>query len=371
MLDEIDKLGFDYRGDPSAALLEALDPEQNKGFSDHYLEVPYDLSDVVFITTANVMETIPPALRDRMEVIEFPGYTEEEKLHIATDYLLPKQLEAHGLSKKTFEIDEASLRTVITRYTREAGVRNLERELSTICRKVARDLAEGKRKKEAISSANLAKYLGPDKFQPWTVGKIDEVGVSTGLAWTEAGGETLNIETTLMPGKGNLILTGHLGDVMKESAQAALSYVRSKLAEFGIKENIAQKFDIHLHVPSGAIPKDGPSAGTAMATSLMSAITKVPVRKDVSMTGEITLRGKVLEIGGVKEKVLAAHRAGIKTVIIPKRNEKDLAEIPAKTRNDLKFVYAEDMEDVLKTALLTYPVKSAKLPPDNLPVAAA
>ncbi len=363
ILDEIDKLGFDYRGDPSSALLEALDPEQNKGFSDHYLEVPFDLSDVVFITTANSLDTIPPALRDRMEIIEFPGYTEEEKLHIATDYLLPKQLENHGLSKKTLTIDEKSLRNIITKYTREAGVRNLERELSTVLRKVARALAEDKVKSEAVTPGNLSKYLGPEKFEPWSAGRIDEVGVSNGLAWTEAGGEILNIETTLMPGKGNLILTGHLGDVMKESAQAALSYVRSRLGETGFKENIAQKFDIHLHVPAGAIPKDGPSAGTAMATSLMSAITKTPVHKDVAMTGEITLRGKVLEIGGVKEKVLAAHRAGLKTVILPKRNEKDLADIPAKTRSELKFVFVDDMDDVLRGALLAYPFKVAKSSP--------
>jgi ATP-dependent Lon protease len=372
MLDEIDKLGFDYRGDPSSALLEALDPEQNRGFSDHYLEVPFDLSDVVFITTANALDTIPPALRDRMEIIEFPGYTEEEKLHIANDYLLPKQIENHGLSKATIEVKEEALRKVITKFTREAGVRNLERELSTICRKVARDIAEGKAKKAVITADKVTKYLGPERFEPWTVGKVNEIGVSTGLAWTEAGGEVLNIETTLMPGKGNLILTGHLGDVMKESAQAALSFVRSKLGESGVKENIAQKFDIHLHVPSGAIPKDGPSAGTAMATSLMSAMTKTPIRKEVGMTGEITLRGKVLEIGGVKEKVLAAHRAGLKTVILPKRNAKDLEEIPSKTKKDLKFVFAEDMNDVLKTALVDYTNRFSKLQEDgNLPRVAA
>lgn len=355
MLDEIDKMGFDFRGDPSAALLEALDPEQNRDFSDHYLEVPFDLSDVVFITTANNLENIPPALRDRMEIIDFPGYTEEEKFHIAENFLIPKQIEIHGLDKKQISFTTSSLRKIISKYTREAGVRNLERELSAVCRKVARDIAENKSKKVTVSDQTVSKYLGPEKFLPWSVGKTDEVGVSTGLAWTEAGGEVLNIETTLMPGKGNLILTGHLGDVMKESAQAALSYVRSKLSELGIKENITSKYDIHLHVPSGAIPKDGPSAGTAMATSLMSAIAKVPAHYDVAMTGEITLLGRVLEIGGVKEKVLAAHRAGIKTVILPKRNEKDLDEIPAKTKADLKFVFVSNMDEVLKVSLRNYP----------------
>ncbi len=360
MLDEVDKLGFDFRGDPSSALLEALDPEQNREFSDHYLEVPFDLSDVVFITTANNLENIPPALRDRMEVIDFPGYTEEEKLHIATDFLLPKQLENHGLTTKQLKFTDAALKKIIAKYTREAGVRNLERELSTVCRKVARNIAEKITKTETIKEAEISKYLGPEKFEPWSLGKNDEIGVSTGLAWTEAGGEVLSIETTLMPGKGSLILTGHLGDVMKESAQAALSFVRSKLSEIGIKENITGKSDIHLHVPSGAIPKDGPSAGTAMATSLMSAVTKLPVRKDVGMTGEITLRGRVLEIGGVKEKVLASHRAGLKTVILPKRNQKDLEEIPAKTRAELKFVFVDTMDEVLKVALINFPEKPTK-----------
>ncbi len=357
MLDEIDKLGSDFRGDPSSALLEALDPEQNREFSDHYLEVPFDLSDVVFITTANVLENIPPALRDRMEVIDFPGYTEEEKLRIATNYLLPKQLENHGLTEKRLKINDTPLARVISKYTREAGVRNLERELSTICRKVAREIAENQIKSAIIKESDLHKYLGPEKYEPWALGKTDQEGVSTGLAWTEAGGEVLSIETTLMPGKGSLILTGHLGDVMKESAQAALSFVRSKLSEHGIKENVIGKSDIHLHVPSGAIPKDGPSAGTAMATSLMSAITKLPVRKDVGMTGEITLRGRVLEIGGAKEKILAAHRAGLKTVILPRRNAKDLEEIPEKTKSELKFVFVDDMEEVLKTALINFPTK--------------
>lgn len=367
MLDEIDKMGFDFRGDPSAALLEALDPEQNTDFSDHYLEVPFDLSDVVFITTANNLENIPPALRDRMEVIDFPGYTEEEKLHIAKEFLIPKQLEIHGLDEKKIKLDDSAVSKIISKYTREAGVRNLERELSAVSRKVARNIAENDDKKVEIGASEVNKYLGPEKFQPWSVGKQDETGVSTGLAWTEAGGEVLNIETTLMPGKGTLILTGHLGDVMKESAQAALSFVRSKLSELGIKENVIAKSDIHLHVPSGAIPKDGPSAGTAMATSLMSAIAKIPARYDVAMTGEITLLGRVLEIGGVKEKVLAAHRAGIKTVILPAKNEKDLEEIPAKTKADLKFVFVDHMDDVLKVALRNFPSKVGKeATPENL-----
>jgi len=361
MLDEIDKLGADFRGDPSSALLEALDPEQNREFSDHYLEVPFDLSDVVFITTANVLENIPPALRDRLEVIDFPGYTEEEKLRIATDFLVPKQLENHGLTEKQLKFTPKALEKIISKYTREAGVRNLEREISAVCRKVAREIAEKKIKNSVVRDSDIKRYLGPEKFEPWALGKADEIGVSTGLAWTEAGGEVLSIETTLMPGKGSLILTGHLGEVMKESAQAALSYARSKLSELGLKENVVGRSDIHLHVPSGAIPKDGPSAGTAMATSLMSALTKLPVRKDVGMTGEITLRGKVLEIGGVKEKVLAAHRAGLKTVILPQQNAKDLEEIPAKTKSELRFVFVSNMDEVLKTALINFPIKIQRI----------
>ena len=360
MLDEIDKLGIDFRGDPSSALLEALDPEQNHSFSDHYLEVPFDLSDVMFITTANILEPIPPALRDRMEVIEFPGYTEEEKFHIAKNFLLPKQFEAHGLSGKQLRFEDKTILSTITKYTREAGVRNLERELAAICRKVAREIAEGKAKSVSVMSSSLPKYLGPEKFEPWAVEKKNEIGVSTGLAWTQIGGEVLSIEVTIMPGKGNLILTGQLGDVMKESAQAALSYARSKVTEFGIKENFFKNSDIHVHVPSGAIPKDGPSAGITITTALISLLTRTPIRKEVCMTGEVTLRGKVLEIGGIKEKVLAAHRAGLRTIIIPKRNKKDLEEIPAHTRRDLKFIFAETMEEVLRSALTSYPVKFVK-----------
>ncbi|MCL5411525.1 MAG: endopeptidase La [Patescibacteria group bacterium] len=358
MLDEIDKVGTDFRGDPSSALLEALDPEQNNAFSDHYLEVPFDLSDVMFITTANMLDTIPPALLDRMEVISFPGYTEEEKLHIANDYLLPKQIEAHGLKKSQLKVPEETLKALISRYTREAGVRNLEREIATICRKVAKEIAEDGMKSTKVETTDLKKYLGPTRFESWAIEKKDEVGVAAGLAWTESGGEVLSVEATLMPGKGNLILTGHLGDVMKESATAALSYARSKVSDWKVPEDFYSNKDIHVHVPSGAIPKDGPSAGITMATALISAITKAPVRRELGMTGEITLRGKVLEIGGVKEKVLAAHRAGLTTLLLPKRNEKDLEEIPAKTRKDIKFYFVETMDEVLNHALTHSPTSN-------------
>jgi len=368
MLDEIDKVGFDFRGDPSSALLEALDPEQNHSFSDHYLEVPFDLSDVMFITTANVLDTIPPALRDRMEVIEFPGYTEEEKFHIAAGFLWPKQLQTHGLEKNRLKISDAALRKIVARYTREAGVRNLERELASVCRKVAREIAEGKIKKAEVTPKSLRKYLGSEKFEPWAAEKKDEIGIATGLAWTEAGGEVLGVEVTSMPGKSNLILTGHLGDVMKESAQASLSYTRSRASDFGIRENFFKDQDIHIHVPAGAIPKDGPSAGITMATALISLIAKVPVRKEVAMTGEVTLRGKVLEIGGIKEKILAAHRAGLREVILPRKNKKDLEEIPLKTRKELKFIFVETMDEVLKHALVSDPFKSQTAKAQQLPI---
>lgn len=357
MMDEIDKVGFDFRGDPTSALLEALDPEQNHSFSDHYLEVPYDLSDVMFVTTANVLDTIPAPLRDRMEIIEFPGYTEEEKFHIASGYLLPKQLEAHGLEKKKIEITDSAKQTIISKYTREAGVRNLEREFATVCRKIAREIAENKIKGAEVTHKNLRKYLGPEKFEPWAAEKRNEIGVSTGLAWTSVGGQVLSVEATAMPGKGSLILTGSLGNVMKESAQAALSYARTRAAEIGVKENYFKTHDIHVHVPSGGIPKDGPSAGVTMATALVSLVSQVPVRKDLCMTGESTLRGKVLEIGGVKEKILAAHRAGLKEVILPKKNRKDLEDIPAKTKKELKFSFVETMDEVLKHALVRDPFK--------------
>lgn len=352
MLDEIDKVGADFRGDPSAALLEALDPEQNHAFSDHYLEVPFDLSDVMFITTANILDTIPPALRDRMEVIEFPGYTEDEKFHIAKEFLIPKQFKNHGLSQKNLIITDPALHTIVQEYTREAGVRNLEREIATVCRKVARRVARGEKKVFKITADTLSKYLGPPKFQVTMAEKRDEVGVATGLAWTQAGGEILHIEATKMPGKGHLILTGHLGKVMQESAQAAFSYARNKVAKLGIKDKFYRDYDIHVHVPAGAIPKDGPSAGVAMACALVSVLTGKKVRRLVGMTGEITLRGRTLEIGGVKEKVLAAHRARLKTVLLPKNNKKDLIDVPREVKKDLKFVFVEHMDQVLREALV-------------------
>lgn len=364
MLDEIDKVGTDFRGDPSSALLEALDPEQNNSFSDHYLEVPYDLSDVMFITTANVLDTIPPALRDRLEIIAFPGYTEDEKYHIAKKYLVPKQVEAHGLSKEKVELADGTLREVINKYTREAGVRELEREIASILRKVAKKIATKERnKKLKIGPRQLHTYLGAQKFTKAIAETIDEIGMSTGLSVTAAGGEILFVEITIMPGKGQLILTGQLGDVMKESAQAALSYVKSRAKVLGINEKVFSKSDIHIHVPEGAVPKEGPSAGIAITTALVSALTKIPVRKEVGMTGEVTLRGRVLEIGGVKEKVLAAHRAGLTTVILPKSNGKDLDDIPKNVKRDLQFILAEHMDDVLKVALTkALPKEKAEIP---------
>ncbi len=356
MLDEIDKVGADYRGDPSAALLEALDPEQNNAFSDHYLEVPFDLSNVMFITTANVLDTIPPALRDRLETIRYAGYTQDEKFHIAKKYLIPKQVEAHGLKSSQVNFQDEAVRKIIEEYTREAGVRSLEREVSSVLRKVARKIAEGdKRKTFEIKPEDVKEYLGPIKFLPQLAEIEDTVGLTTGLSVSEAGGNVLFIEVTPMPGKGGIILTGQLGDVMKESAQAAMSYVRSNWKELGLPERFFHKFDIHVHVPEGAIPKDGPSAGIALTTAIISAFTRIPVRKDVAMTGEVTLRGRVLEIGGLKEKVIAAHRAGVKTVIAPADNEKDLEDIPQFVQDDLKFVWVRHMDDVLKVALTRPP----------------
>ncbi|KKR15853.1 endopeptidase La [Candidatus Daviesbacteria bacterium RIFCSPHIGHO2_01_FULL_40_24] len=362
MLDEIDKIGADYRGDPSAALLEALDPEQNEGFSDHYLEVPYDLSNVMFITTANIMDTIPPALRDRLEVIRYPGYTEDEKFQIAKKFLIPKQVQTHGLNSAQIEFKDEAVNTIIREYTREAGVRGLERELSAVIRKVARKIAEGNGqvKKFDITSEDVHKFLGPIRFLPILAEKEDEIGMVTGLSVTEAGGEVLFIEVTLMPGKGNLILTGQLGDVMKESGQAAMSYVRSNYANLGLPEKFFHKVDVHVHVPEGAIPKDGPSAGISLTTAIVSAFTKIPVHKEVAMTGEVTLRGRVLEIGGFKEKILAAHRAGVKTIIAPQDNEKDLEDIPDFVQKDLKFVFAKHMDQVLKEALVRPPQPSQR-----------
>jgi len=351
MMDEIDKIGIDFRGDPSSALLEALDPEQNKEFSDHYLEVPFDLSKVFFVATGNVLDTIPPALRDRMEIIRFPGYTEEEKFSIAQKYLWPKQLEVSGLKKNEWVLMKEALSEIIRSYTREAGVRNLERNIASVCRKIVKRMAEKKPIEKEIGVARVRKFLGSHRLSPVVLEKKDEVGVATGLAWTEAGGEVLFVEVALMPGKGQLLLTGQLGDVMKESAQAAMTFTKSHYKELGLKENFTQKLDVHVHVPEGAVPKDGPSAGIAMATALVSAITGKASRKDVAMTGEITLRGRVLEIGGVKEKVLAAKRVGIKTVILPKDNRKDLQEIPSEFKKELKFIFVENLFDGLRVAL--------------------
>lgn len=356
MLDEIDKVGADFRGDPSSALLEALDPEQNHAFSDHYLEVPFDLSNVMFITTANVLDTIPPALRDRLEIINFAGYTQDEKFHIAQKFLLKKLREANGLKDDQITVSDDAIKFVIQHYTREAGVRNLERQLATIHRKVAKLIAEGKKKSVEVTDKTITKYLGPIRISANLIEKKDEVGMTTGLAWTEAGGDILFIEVALMPGRGQLTLTGQLGDVMKESAQAALSYIRSRAHIFGISDKTFQKTDIHVHVPEGAVPKDGPSAGLAITTAILSAITKIPVSRTVAMTGEVTLRGRALEIGGVKEKVIAAHRAGIKTVILPKENKKDLEDVPKEVIKDLKFVFVSHMDEVLPVAF-TKPLK--------------
>ena len=356
MLDEIDKIGTDFRGDPSAALLEALDPEQNKEFSDHYLEVPFDLSEVFFILTGNVVDTIPPALRDRLEIIRFSGYTEEEKFQIAKKYLIPKQLARHALSKKELEFSDEAIRAIIRRYTREAGVRELERVIASICRKVARKIAEKKKNKFEVAPKDLLRLLGPRKFNPQLKGREDEVGVATGLAWTQAGGDILFVEVALMPGRGRLILTGQLGSVMKESCRAALSYIRSHWRSLDLEEeDFAQKLDFHIHVPEGAVPKDGPSAGVTIATALVSALTKKPVKKDVGMTGEITLRGRVLEVGGIKEKILAAHRAGIREVVLPKGNKKNLREVPAKVRREMRFIFADHLDQVLQVALTKNP----------------
>jgi len=351
MLDEIDKIGADFRGDPSAALLEVLDPEQNNSFSDHYIGMPFDLSRVMFITTANMTDPIPGPLKDRMEIIRLTGYTEQEKLGIAKSYLVPRQLTEHGITEKNISIPDKTILQVIMQYTREAGVRNLEREIAHLCRKVARKIAEGETGLFTITSANLHTYLGVPKFLPEVEREKDEIGVVTGLAVTETGGDILYIEATTMRGKGTLTLTGHLGDVMKESAHAALTYVRSRAKVLGIKDDVFGKTDVHVHVPAGAIPKDGPSAGVTMTTALASVFSNVPVRKDVAMTGEVTLRGRVLPIGGLKEKTLAAKRAGIMTMIIPKENEKDLDDIPKNLRKDMKFILAETMDDVFSTAL--------------------
>jgi len=351
MLDEIDKVGTDFRGDPSSALLEALDPEQNNQFSDHYLEVSFDLSDVMFVTTANILDTIPPALRDRLEVINFAGYTHDEKFKIAREFLLKKQIENHGLTSDNIEITDNAVRFIIEHYTREAGVRSLERQIAAILRKAAKLIAEGRVKKIKVSAKDVTRYLGPIKISSTFLEKKDEIGMSTGLAWTEAGGDILFIEVALMPGKGQLILTGQLGDVMKESCQAAMSYIRARAHQLGLPEKFYQKIDVHVHVPEGAVPKDGPSAGIAITSAIISALTKIPVNRKVGMTGEITLRGRVMEIGGLKEKIIAAHRAGLTTIIIPKENKKDLVDIPKEVLKDLRFKFASHMDEVIGLSL--------------------
>ncbi len=351
MLDEIDKLGMDFRGDPSSALLEVLDPEQNFSFSDHYLDVEFDLSRVMFIATANILDTIPPALLDRMEVLDLPGYTEEEKLGIARNYLIPRQIHEHGINGDQFKIEDEAVKVMIRNYTREAGLRNLEREIATICRGVARKMAEGLQESITIRSDDLHEYLGPVKFISEVAERTAEPGVATGLAWTLAGGDILFVEATRMPGKQSLTLTGSLGEVMKESAQAALSFIRSRAQELKIPEDIFAKSDIHIHVPAGAIPKDGPSAGVTIFTALVSLLTDRPVRSDIAMTGEITLRGLVLPVGGIKEKVLAAHRAGLRHVVLPKRNEKDLEDIPETIRKDMTFHFVDRMSELVEISL--------------------
>lgn len=351
LLDEIDKMTMDFRGDPASALLEVLDPEQNNTFSDHYLDIPFDLSKVLFITTANSAYNIPRPLLDRMEVIEISGYTEEDKVNIATGYLVPKQIKEHGLKKKNIHFSEAAIRKIIREYTREAGVRSLERQIASICRKVARQVVKDKNHAANITVNNLGKYLGTAKYRYGTAEKKSQVGVTTGLAWTDTGGDILAIEVALTKGKGRLTLTGKLGEVMKESAQAGLTYVRSKAEELGISPEVLDGYDIHIHVPEGAIPKDGPSAGITMATSLASAMSGRAVRNDLAMTGEITLRGNVLPIGGLKEKALAAHRAGIDTIILPQENQKDLEDVPANVRKKMKFILVSHMDEVLAAAL--------------------
>ena len=351
MMDEIDKIGSDFRGNPSSALLEVLDPEQNFTFSDHYLNIPFDLSGVIFILTANLTDNIPSALLDRMEVIRLSGYTEEEKKIIAETYLLPRQIKENGLKVKTISISQGALLQIIAEYTSEAGLRNLERKLGSICRKVARKIAEGEKGPFKITKNNLQKFLGVPKYYPDMDQENSQVGLSTGLAWTQVGGEVLYVEASLIKGKGELIITGQIGDVMQESARAAMSYTRAHLASFGVKENIFENLDVHIHVPAGAIPKDGPSAGIAIATALISALTNKPINKDVAMTGEITLRGRVLPIGGLKEKALGALRGGIRTIIIPEKNKKDLTEIPINVKRKIKFVPVKNMDEVLSIAI--------------------
>ena len=353
LLDEVDKMNADFRGDPSSALLEVLDPEQNNTFSDHYVDLPFDLSRILWVVTANIMHNIPRPLLDRMEIISIPGYTEEEKIQIAKRYLIPKQMREHGLTEKEVVFSEGTVQKVIRDYTREAGVRNLERTIATLCRKTARQIVQNKRTTVKITTQNLHTFVGAPKYRHAQAEQKHEVGVATGLAWTEVGGDVLATEVSIMKGKGKLTLTGKLGEVMRESAQAGFSYIRTKALALGIDEEFHEKMDIHIHLPEGAIPKDGPSAGITMATAVASALTGKPVRSDVAMTGEITLRGRVLPVGGIKEKVLAAHRAGIKTIIMPKENKRDLDEIPVNVKRNLEFVLVDHMDDVLKHAMVT------------------
>ncbi|HPT87081.1 MAG TPA: endopeptidase La [Bacillota bacterium] len=352
LLDEIDKMSTDFRGDPSAALLEVLDPEQNSNFGDHYLEIPFDLSKVLFMTTANVWHTIPRPLLDRMEVINLSGYTEVEKVEIAKRHLLPKQAKDHGLSRKTLVVADEVLHRIINEYTRESGVRGLERQLANLCRKATKEIVQGTKRTVRVTPKNLEKFLGAPKYRYNLAETTDQIGLATGLAWTEVGGDMLSIEVSLVKGKGALILTGKLGEVMRESAQAAFSYIRSRAKELGIEEDFHERYDVHIHVPEGAIPKDGPSAGITIATAIVSALTNRPVRKEVAMTGEITLRGRVLPIGGLKEKVLAAHRGGIKKVLVPKENKKDLEDIPANIAAEIEIVLVESMDEVWREALV-------------------
>jgi ATP-dependent Lon protease len=375
LLDEVDKMSTDFRGDPSAALLEVLDPEQNATFSDHYLDLDYDLSKVMFICTANTMGGIPLPLQDRMEVIRIAGYTDLEKISIGERYLIPKQREVNGLDGVAVEFKRSALRTLIHHYTKESGVRSLEREVGSICRKIAKDVLKtggpGEAKSYLVTRRAVQKYLGPQKYRYGTAEEQDQIGLTTGLAWTELGGELLTVEAQVMPGKGKLMITGKLGEVMQESAQAAMSYVRSRADLLGLDKRFLENVDIHVHVPEGAIPKDGPSAGVTMATTLVSALCRFPVRKDVAMTGEITLRGRVLPIGGLKEKVLAAHRGGIKKVLIPKENAKDIREIPKKVRERLQIVLVETADDVLREALVIEHPETFLRPKDERPAAAA
>ncbi|MGC1341683.1 MAG: endopeptidase La, partial [Candidatus Binataceae bacterium] len=352
ILDEVDKLGMDFRGDPASALLEVLDPEQNNSFSDHYLDVPFDLSKVLFLTTANMLDPIPPALRDRMEVLELPGYTEEEKLQIAERHLIRKQLEENGLGDSKIEFTAGAIAEIIRSYTRESGLRNLEREIARVCRKIARATSEGGAMPTQVTAEDVSRYLGLPRFFSEVAERTNETGVATGLAWTPNGGEIMFIEATRMAGQKGLMLTGSLGDVMKESAQAAMSYVRSRAERLGIPADFFEKSDIHIHVPAGAIPKDGPSAGVTLAAALASLLSGRPIRAEVAMTGEITLRGKVMPVGGVKEKVLAARRAGIKTIILPRRNERDLEDIPAEVRGELQMIFVDTVDEVLAAALV-------------------